>query len=41
MLPASFLGDKLGQKKHLIVVFSGFLMYFSSLLNAVLPACED
>jgi hypothetical protein len=37
MIPVGLLGDFMGHKKHLIVVLSGFLMFFATLLPSVLP----
>jgi len=41
MIPVGILGDFLGNKKHLIVVFSGFLMFFATLLPSILPSCQN
>ena len=37
MIPIGILGDFLGEKKHLIVVLSGFLMFFATFLPSTLP----
>ena len=37
MIPVALFGDFLGHKKHLLVVFSGFLMFFATLLPSILP----
>jgi hypothetical protein len=37
MIPVGLLGDFLGDKKNLIVVFDGFLMFFGTLLPSILP----
>jgi MFS family permease len=39
MIPVGILGDFLGDKKQLIVVLSGFFMFFATLLPSTLPQC--
>lgn len=41
MVPVSYLGDKLGSKKQLIVLISGFCTFSCTFLLIALPKCDN